>query len=867
MQPDMQQPAHQEHSDEHSAIDLRRLLRALYERRWWLIGSIVVCTLAALIKGEMQTPMYEAQATVLVDASRYARRPGEQDVLELAVGLGNTRSLDTQVGIMNSRHRQDGAKRLVVIKRILQEAEPPDADSDSDSTEPEAKPDAGSDSDSTEPKGYISFLDEETDELVRLVEDVVSDIRQSGDEAFKGSPAEDHVEELLAHFAQPESSRTETYPPGFDAKQEAYAKCLTDGPVTDEADYAERLAGTPLAKLAAELAKEWVPELVRRWPATVTCQAMQRTDIIAIIARASERAMAMDYANALAQEHTWQSLRSNREAATQGSEWVDAQMGAAKPELEAAQALLADYLEENGLVAVSEAAAAVADRTHLLSSRVAELRAGASASTAEVASLRRQLEADEDLVITQRTTTDDPALRGLQADLLDLEEERAALLERVTDAHPDVAEIDARIRRAMEQIEERMGASITSETRVTNPLAEALLSQLAEAEARRMSDGARLATAETSLAEARAELTRLPEVEQQSALLQRDVQIAEKKYLSLSDTSRQLKLAMASEVSGVSTLDAAPLPGGRYSPNKTLNAIVGILVGVTFGFGLVLLVEQLDNTIKDPNEIEDRTGLPVLAVVPSHRGNGAANRLIVDPADSRQVLTEAFRNLRVNIRYASPDEPVSAIMVTSPGVGEGKTTVASNLAVMMADGGSHTLLVDCDLRRPAVAGALSLPNERGVTSCLVGDAPVGDVLQPLSGTDSGEVLTSGPIPPNPARLLESDQMRTLVEGLRATFDTLIIDTPPTGLIVDARVLAPLVDGVVMVLHAGKTRWPAFERALRQLQATGTRCLGVVMNNVSRRPGGYYYYYYYHHYGGYYDSESRGEAREPKNADK
>jgi capsular exopolysaccharide synthesis family protein len=212
-------------------------------------------------------------------------------------------------------------------------------------------------------------------------------------------------------------------------------------------------------------------------------------------------------------------------------------------------------------------------------------------------------------------------------------------------------------------------------------------------------------------------------------------------------------------------------------------------------------------------------------------------------------MAEAFRSLRTNIRYSRADSPPEVIMVTSSGMGEGKTTTAINLAMAHIQAGDRVILVDGDLRRPAVAKGLKIEGDKGLSSYLIGEESVEPMIQHPDDFGGLAVLPSGPTPPNPARLLESNKLATLMTSLREKYDLVIIDSPPTGLLSDTQVLAPLADGVVLVADATKTRRPMFQRALKQLMRTGTPCLGGIMNRVPTRRGGYYDYHYGGHYGG------------------
>lgn len=208
-------------------------------------------------------------------------------------------------------------------------------------------------------------------------------------------------------------------------------------------------------------------------------------------------------------------------------------------------------------------------------------------------------------------------------------------------------------------------------------------------------------------------------------------------------------------------------------------------------------------------------------------------------SDPRSPAAEAFRTLRTNLQFKSLDNPVRTILITSSAADEGKSTVAANLAVCLAQTGAAVVAVDCDLRNPSLHELFGLPNERGLTSLmLTPDLTVRDVLQ-RSEAGGLDVLTSGPLPPDPQELLGSQRMEAIVRELRDKADYVVFDTPPVLSVADAAVLAMRVDGTMLVLRAGSARRDAAKRAKRQLEELSARFLGVVLNNVKEAATGYY----------------------------
>lgn len=209
----------------------------------------------------------------------------------------------------------------------------------------------------------------------------------------------------------------------------------------------------------------------------------------------------------------------------------------------------------------------------------------------------------------------------------------------------------------------------------------------------------------------------------------------------------------------------------------------------------------------------------------------------------KSPIAESFRTLRTNISFSALDRSCRAIMSTSAGPEDGKSTVTANLAVVMAQAGSRVLLVDCDLRKPVQHKYFEMDNHRGLTNLLVQDLELSDVVRSTL-VDGLWLLPSGPIPPNPSELLGSHKMAGFLKNVVAQYDTVLVDAPPVIAVTDASVLAPLVDGVVLVVKSGVTRIDMIKDARAQLETANARIIGVVLNQVKMHGEDYRYYYYY-----------------------
>jgi protein-tyrosine kinase len=217
-------------------------------------------------------------------------------------------------------------------------------------------------------------------------------------------------------------------------------------------------------------------------------------------------------------------------------------------------------------------------------------------------------------------------------------------------------------------------------------------------------------------------------------------------------------------------------------------------------------------------------------------------RHLITQLDSKSPIAEAFRTLRTNIQFTSIDHEIRSIMITSTGPSEGKSTISSNLSVVMAQSGKKTLLVDTDLRKPTVHHTFRLLNREGLTNVLAGQGSL-EKMVIQTEIDQLDILTSGPIPPNPAELLGSKSMSKFMEEASTQYDMVIFDTPPLIAVADAQILASQVDGVLLVLNSGKTNRDMAVKAKSLLNNVKANILGCVINNRKIQGDNYYYYYY------------------------
>jgi capsular exopolysaccharide synthesis family protein len=452
---------------------------------------------------------------------------------------------------------------------------------------------------------------------------------------------------------------------------------------------------------------------------------------------------------------------------------------------------------------------------------------------------------------------DDKSIQALRTKIGELQEKRSALMVKYTAEWPEVKTVEAQIKQLEQELEKTAtGIKSTLRSRFESALDRE----------RKLRDAYVL---ERGAANQQGQSVVL------LSSLNQQIETNKELYNTYVQRQKETEFVSSDRVNNISVATPSRLPGGPIGPPRMRNIVVSFLLSLFAGIGLAVLLHNLDDSLKSVEDIDHYLALPMLAMIPSARlltpkrtknlrpmlgnGNGNSyNNVLALASETRSPMAEAYRHLRTSLLFSSAGHPPRTILVTSAQPGEGKTTTAVNTAIMLAQTGANVLVVDCDLRRPSVHSHFGLANSSGLTNFLAGDTELVEVLQASDKLSNLSVLTSGPVPPNPAELLGSSEMVKLLRLLSENFTHVILDSPPVISFTDAVILSTLVDGVMLVVHGGKSSRGVARRARQQLTDVGARIYGVVLNNVNTKS--HEYSYYYNHYARYYsDNDDSGDV--------
>lgn len=330
-------------------------------------------------------------------------------------------------------------------------------------------------------------------------------------------------------------------------------------------------------------------------------------------------------------------------------------------------------------------------------------------------------------------------------------------------------------------------------------------------------------------------------------ILKREVDTSRELYEGLLQRYREIGIAGGVGTNNVSIVDPAEIPGDPFKPNLQLNLILALVLGLFGGVGLALLLDYLDDSLKSPEDVERALGVPVVGVIPRLRNTTPEHAL----KDTRSAFAEAYRSLRTALQFSTDQGVPRSLLVTSSVPAEGKSTTACALARNFAQLGQRVLLIDADLRNPSLHKVLATENGIGLSSYLAGAAKASEIVRELTGLPQLHIITSGPLPPNPAELLAGPRLLTFLGLAAERYDQIILDGPPVMGLADAPIVASVAAGTLLVIETGSTRAAQVKDAAKRLTASRARVIGALLTKYHDRHamygrygyGGYGYYAY------------------------
>ena len=526
--------------------------------------------------------------------------------------------------------------------------------------------------------------------------------------------------------------------------------------------------------------------------------------------------------NALAKAYIEQSTEFKLNATKDAAGWLGDQLKEQRDALQASERALEDFKQKNGAVSITDSA------SNIVVARLSELNASLTKAKTERMNKEaqyKQLQAIQgtDAIDSFPAVLANSYIQKLKGELADLQRKQAQISERYGERHPEWAKArsevetaDAKLRIEIKKVVDSMEAEYRAAMTEEQSLQAALNSQKSEA----------MSLSSKGVG---------------YSVLQREADSNKQLYQNLLQRTKETDMSSGRRATNVRVVDQAETPRSPVSPNVQREIMISFGTSLLLAIAVAFGIEHFDNRIKSPQEMKALLGVPFLGMVPVVPKSPAADPLL--HADVPANFAEALKTIRTNVLFSSTEDGMRSLVVTSAGPGEGKSLVASNLAVALAQTGQRVLLVDADMRRPRVHEIFNVSQEPGLSNILTGHSAPNQALR-KSQVPGLWLLAAGVIPPNPAELLGSARFEDFVSSLGSHFDWVVIDTPPVMVVADSSIVANQASGVVFVVAADKASRQSAQAAVEQLHSSEATILGSVLNRVDIVKNPYYYSAYY-----------------------
>lgn len=595
----------------------------------------------------------------------------------------------------------------------------------------------------------------------------------------------------------------------------------------------------------------------------LSVEPVRRSRLVQVSFESQDPQVAAKAVNALTSNYIQENLESRWQTAQKASEWLSQQLQSFKAKLEKSEDDLQQYAQKNGLLFLETEKG---DTENIVDERLRQLQdelTRAQADRYAKESLERLAEAGD--YSSLPGVVNNKLMQDLTEQLTDLEKEEAALTSTFTSDYPKVKQLQSQIddvQKVLNQERKRAAQGIVDDYTAA-VRREALVGEAFEQQ--------------------QLQANRVAARAVQYNILKREVDTDKQLYEGLLQRLKEAGVSAGVNASNIRIVDAAMPPTKPVSPRPILNLGLASLLGLGCGIGMAFLQEHLDDTLKNSDDIERLLHVPSLAMIPSRDSLNRTSEGVYEAAERRPALSngngnhasliktsgnawvridgngtqhsafsEAFCGLRTSVLLSAAGRPPRSLTFVSAEPGEGKTTIASNLAISLAQLGKRVLLIDGDMRRPCVHKLFDIEDRsNGLVTFLAGAQEWRQLVRP-TGVANLSCLVCGPVPPNPSELLSSDRMQMLIREAMVEYDFVLVDAPPLLNVADGRILATIVEGAILVVKGGFTPLELAQQAQLHIRDVGAHLIGVVLNDVDVRLNGYYKGYY--KYGGYGEND-------------
>ncbi len=625
-------------------------------------------------------------------------------------------------------------------------------------------------------------------------------------------------------------------------------------------DIAEAIRLAPFVEI---IKKNLVVEPVRESRATI-----KDTRLIEITYRHTNPELAALIVNGISEVFTKSNQEKRSGTSRKTSDFLQERIASLQSEIKAGEIKLFETTKNAGILKTDNEQTIVIDRLSGLNKQLLEAENARKNAEAKFLALEKSPDRVTSLTeeqmaryITEREGDIRKLVNETQQKIAQFKAERAKLLQEYLEGAPEIKEYNRQIKTLEDEITKATEKNEAELSGFRGRTAKVLLDNV-------KTEYLKAKSQEDKIRSAYNEQYNEAQGQNQSGvairLLQQEIETKKGFLENLSKQQRENDVIAVGTDNNISVAEIAIPPDEPVSPRRLTTVVAALVLSTLFGMGLALFLEYLDDTIRTTEDVGSYLQLPALAAIPMISSMPKRRLLLVGAnedidsklnsellihTDSRSSLSEAYRQLRTSILLSTAGHAPKMLLITSSLPAEGKTTTAINTAISLAQTGAKVLIIDADMRRPRLHSVFDISNAEGLSTLLSSEMTEEEILQVIQYEEESRVnlLPSGPIPPNPAELIGSEQMSNLLKFMQNKFTHVVIDSPPVASFTDGVLIASMVDGVILVVHSGKSSRQVVRRSRQLLQDVGAKIFGVVLNNVNLRSQDNYYYYqsYYH----------------------
>ncbi|MCC5643037.1 polysaccharide biosynthesis tyrosine autokinase [Nostoc sp. CHAB 5824] len=578
-------------------------------------------------------------------------------------------------------------------------------------------------------------------------------------------------------------------------------------------------------------------------------KSIRGTDILAISYSSSDPKEAASVVNSVMKYYLANNINVNQAQARLAKKFLSNQLPGLEARVVRAEAALRQFKEENKVVALEQEATTGVERLNELSDQITQAQSNLVDAKTRSQLLQRQLKLNSLQALDMGNLSQSKGVQEVLTEYQKVESELAVAQTRYTNQHPAIINLTAKAAVLKKQLAMQVSENVSSKKSVPTQnlqmgeLKQTLTAQLVQSDVERSALANRIKVLQDAYTMSQKRLGALPQLQQKQQQLDRQLQVARGTYEELLKQSQQVDVVVNQNAGNAQVVSMALVPD-KAADKITLYLTLGGFLGISLGVGIALTLEAMDRSIKTIEQAQQLFDYPLLGTIPHlgqiYKGSDAESLLELLVRDNpSSEANSAFEMLQTKLDFTVFDKPLKVIAVVSSTPGEGRSFVASNLAIAKAHMGRKVLLVDADMRHSCQQKMWKLSNLVGLSNILVGEAEFPRTTQEVMV--NLDVLTVGTIPSNPAALLDSQQMSLLIQEAVQSYDCVIIDTPALNLFGDALILSKMVDGILLVVRPGVLESAVAKTAKTMLEQSRSRVLGMVVNGVTNESGPSYYH--------------------------